>query len=151
MSRFTGKCDFYDTVESMRGGFKKWLESHDNNIEIDVDGKRFFVKTRDDVLPYYTRIVCIMCYSNKHTYIRLSSKPYTQEMIEERQEWIKRNEKAIKRWSKNPTEKNLHKIEYAKKDNENLKQGIEFIRSWERDFEEYLHKNLGQDEEVPTW
>ena len=92
-----------------------------------------------------------MCYSNKHEYILLSSKPYTQEMIEERQEWIKRNEKAIKRWSKNPTDKNLHKIEYAKKDNENLKQGIEFIRSWERDFEEYLHKNLGQDEEVPTW
>lgn len=151
MSRFTGKCDFYDTVESIGGGFKKWFSWYKNGVEIEVDGKKFFVKSRDDVLPYYTRIIAIMCSSDKHAYIRLSSKPFTQEEIDDREEWIKRNEKAIKRWSKNPTDKNLRKIEYAKKDIEILKQGIELIRSWERDFDEYLLKNLGHDEEVPTW
>lgn len=28
MSYFTTKCDFYDDVESMSGGFNAWFELH---------------------------------------------------------------------------------------------------------------------------
>lgn len=98
MSYFTTKCDFYDDVESMSGGFKAWFERHNRNVEIEVDGKRFMVLCRDDVLPYYTRIVCIMCANKGHAYYKLSSMPYTQEMIEERKKWIEDLEQRFSKY-----------------------------------------------------
>lgn len=95
MSYFTTKCDFYDDVESMSGGFKAWFERHNRNVEIEVDGKRFMVSCRDDVLPYYTRIVCVMCANKGHAYYKLSSMPYTQEMIEERKNGLKRTKRTL--------------------------------------------------------
>lgn len=89
MSYFTTKCDFYDDVESMPGGFNAWFELHNRNVEIEVDGKHFMVSCRDDVLPYYTRIVCVMCANKGHAYYKLSSIPYTQDMIEERKNGLR--------------------------------------------------------------
>ncbi len=150
MSYFTTKCDFYDDVESITGGFKKWFEWHKNGVEIEVDGKKFLVKCRDDVLPYYTRIVCCMYCHDGRTYYKLSSMPYTQEMIEEREEWIARDEKSIKRWSKNP-EKNQRKIDWAKSDIRSLERGIKFIEDLEQKFAKYIELNKGKDEEVWLW
>lgn len=150
MSYFTTKCDFYDDVESIAGGFKKWFERHKNGVEIEVDGKKFLVTCRDDVLPYYTRIVCCMYCHDGRAYYKLSSMPYTQEMIEERREWIEKNEKSIKRWSKNP-EKNQHKIDWAKSDIRSLERGIKFIEDLEQKFAKYIELNKGKDEEVWLW
>ena len=150
MSYFTTKCDFYDDVESMSGGFNAWFERHNRNVEIEVDGKHFMVSCRDDVLPYYTRIVCIMCTNKGHAYYKLSSMPYTQEMIEERKKWIEKNKKDIKRWSKNP-EKNQRKIAWAEKDIRSLERCIKWIEDLEQKFAKYVELNRGKDEEVWLW
>lgn len=150
MSYFTTKCDFYDDIESMSGGFKAWFELHNRNVEIEVDGKHFMVSSRDDVLPYYTRIVCVMCAKKGHAYYKLSSKPYTQEMIDVNKECIANSEKAIKRWSKNP-EKNQRKIAWAEKDIRSLERSIKFIEGMEQRFAKYVELNRGKDEEVWLW
>ena len=150
MSYFTTKCDFYDDVESMSGGFKAWFERHNRNVEIEVDSKHFMVSCRDDVLPYYTRIVCVMCANKGHAYYKLSSIPYTQEMIEERKKWIEKNKKDIKRWSKNP-EKNQRKIAWAEKDIRSLERCIKWIEDLEQKFAKYVELNRGKDEEVWLW
>lgn len=150
MSYFTTKCDFYDDVESMSGGFNAWFELHNRNVEIEVDGKHFMVSCRDDVLPYYTRIVCVMCANKGHAYYKLSSTPYTQEMIEERKKWIEKNKKDIKRWSKNP-EKNQRKIDWAEKDIRSLERCIKWIEDLEQKFAKYIELNRGKNEEVWLW
>lgn len=150
MSYFTTKCDFYDDVESMSGGFNAWFELHNRNVEIEVDGKHFMVSCRDDVLPYYTRIVCVMCSNKGHAYYKLSSMPYTQEMIEERKKWIEKNKKDIKRWSKN-SEKNQRKIDWAEKDIRSLERCIKWIEDLEQRFSKYIELNRGKDEEVWLW
>lgn len=150
MSYFTTKCDFYDDVEPMSGGFNAWFERHNRNVEIDVDGKHFMVSCRDDVLPYYTRIVCVMCANKGHAYYKLSPMPYTQEMIEERKKWIENNKKDIKRWSKNP-EKNQRKIDWAEKDIRSLERCIKWIEDLEQKFAKYVELNRGKDEEVWLW
>ena len=47
MSYFTTKCDFYDDVESISGGFKAWFELHNRNVEIEVDGKTYEAEAPD--------------------------------------------------------------------------------------------------------
>lgn len=110
MSYFTTKCDFYDDVESISGGFNAWFELHNRNVEIEVDGKHFMVSCRDDVLLYYTRIVCVMCANKGHAYYKLSSMPYTQEMINERKNGLKRTKRTLNGGAKTPRKTNAKLI-----------------------------------------
>lgn len=149
MSIFTGKCDLYDSVEMLDGGFKNFMSRYKNGVTIEVGDKKFDVTTRDDILPYYTHLVAVMTCANDKCYIMLSSRPYTQTLIEERNEWIKRYKNGIKRWSKNQDYKsNRAKIEWAEKEIASLQDGIEMYERWEHEFERYVKRNLGHDEEV---
>lgn len=149
MSIFTGKCDLYDSVEMLDGGFKNFMSRYKNGVTIEVGDKKFDVMSRDDILPYYTHLVGVMACTNDKCYIRLSSIPYTQTLIEERNEWIKRYKRNIKNWSKNPEYKNNRaKIEWAEKEIASLQDSIAMYERWEHEFELYVKRNLGHDEEV---
>lgn len=149
MSIFTGKCDLYDSVEMLDGGFKNFMSRYKNGVTIDVGDKKFDVMSRDDILPYYTHLVGVMTCTNDKCYIRLSSIPYTQTLIEERNEWIKRYKRNIKNWSKNPEYKNNRaKIEWAEKEIASLQDSIAMYERWEHEFERYVKRNIGHDEEV---
>lgn len=149
MSIFTGKCDLYDSVEMLDGGFKNFMSRYNNGVTIEVGDKKFVVISRDDILPYYTHLVGVMTCTNDKCYIRLSSIPYTQTLIEERNGWIKRYKRNIKNWSKNPEYKNNRaKIEWAEKEIESLQDSIAMYKRWEHEFERYVKRNLGHDEEV---
>lgn len=149
MSIFTGKCDLYDSVEMLVGGYKKFMSLYKNGVTIEVGDKKFDVMSRDDILPYYTHLVAVMTCTNDKCYIRLSSRPYTQTLIEERKEWIKRYKRNIRNWSKNPDYKsNRAKIEWAEKEIACLQDGIAMYERWEHEFERYVKRNLGHDEEV---
>lgn len=149
MSIFTGKCDLYDSVEMLVGGYKKFMSLYKNGVTIEVGDKKFDVMSRDDILPYYTHLVAVMTCTNDKCYIRLSSRPYTQTLIEERKEWIKRYKRNIRNWSKNPDYKsNRAKIEWAEKEIVSLQDGIAMYERWEHEFERYVKRNLGHDEEV---
>lgn len=149
MSIFTGKCDLYDSVEMLDGGFKNFMSRYKNGVTIEVGDKKFDVMSRGDILPYYTHLVAVMTCANDKCYIRLSSRPYTQTLIEERKEWIKRYKNGIKRWSRNPDHKsNRAKIEWAEKEIVSLQDGIAMYERWEHEFELYVKRNLGHDEEV---
>lgn len=149
MSIFTGKCDLYDSVEMLDGGFKNFMSRYKNGVTIEVGDKKFDVMSRDDILPYYTHLVVVMTCTNDKCYIRLSSRPYTQTLIEERNEWIKRYKRNIKNWSKNPEHKNNRaKIEWAEKEIASLQDSIAMYERWEHEFERYVKRNIGHDEEV---
>jgi hypothetical protein len=150
MSIFTGKCDLYDSVEMLDGGFKNFMSRYKNGVTIEVGDKKFDVMSRDDILPYYTYLVAVMTCTNDKCYIRLSSRPYTQTLIEERKELIKRYKNGIKRWSKNP-EKNQRKIAWAEKDIRSLERCIKWIEDLEQKFAKYVELNRGKDEEVWLW
>jgi hypothetical protein len=67
MSKFSGRCDLYDTL-IMIGDVKDFSKVHifinDNPIELRIDSQK-------DLIPYYACIPSVSVYSNGEYFIRI--------------------------------------------------------------------------------
>ena len=79
MSKFCGKCDFYDTIciygEDKIKNYTIYIGNSDTPLEFD---------TVEDLIPYYAHIVSMAYFNNNKGIIKLSSKSYVDTMEEER-------------------------------------------------------------------
>lgn len=75
MSRFSGKCDFYDCVAS-----QYTFEEIQNNVKIFVgkSDKPLKIKKMTDLIPYYPYLISLGAYDNvdRKATVRLTSKSY---------------------------------------------------------------------------
>lgn len=83
MSRFSGKCDFYDVIEI----HKYTLEELKNNVKIYVgigNDKEIKIEKMSDLIPYYPYLISVGSYDNveRKSVIHLSNRSYVD--IEER-------------------------------------------------------------------
>lgn len=94
MSKFTGKCDFYDHIEVC--GIDSVL-----NSDVEVGDKPIQLNSLKDCALYYPNIISMSCSSNDHSYIRLTKDAWFN--IEEHRylmiemEWVKKEYRRCKR------------------------------------------------------
>lgn len=98
MSKFTGKCDFYDQIEVC--GIDSVL-----NADIEIGNKHIQLKSLKECALYYPNIISMSCASNDHSYIKLTDDAWFN--IEEKRnlkiemEWVKKNTVDVKEKKKN--------------------------------------------------
>lgn len=94
MSKFTGKCDFYDQIEVC--GIDSVL-----NADIEIGNKHIQLKSLKECALYYPNIISMSCASNDHSYIKLTDDAWFN--IEEKRnlkiemEWVKKEYRRCKR------------------------------------------------------
>lgn len=79
MSKFSGKCDFYDEIEIM--GLERIMNS---SVYVGDSEEPLNLTCLADCVPYYPHIVCIAYHDNVNScsYIRLSEKSWVDIEIE---------------------------------------------------------------------
>ena len=108
MSRFTGKCDFFDDCEMIRTP-----EEIVERSDIYLGDAKVEIKTPKDLIPYYTHIVASACYNkDEGNTINLSKESFIDS--EEKELLVWRIMDAIKFARKAKKEKKPFDLNYFK-------------------------------------
>lgn len=109
MSRWTGKCDFADSCEMIHDP-KSMVEKS----AVYLCGAKIDIKDETDLIPYYTYLEAMSCYSkDEGNVIHLSKRSFIDSEEAERLSW--KVIQAIKAFRKAKKEKKEFNIEYLKK------------------------------------
>ena len=73
MSKYSGKCDFYDHIEMC----KNEEEVLNTKIYIGNSETPLNIHSMVDLIPYYPHIIYLGVYNGENNIVRLTEKPYT--------------------------------------------------------------------------
>lgn len=100
MSKFSGKCDFYDAI-----GFRgEDYMINKSEIYVDNIGPLKF-KDKNDLIPYYPYIIAVGAFNDEGAYITLSRNSYVIERNNEKVDYVVNSvKKYIKKCKRNKKE-----------------------------------------------
>lgn len=98
MSRFSGKCDIYDTLIEIHGIDDNYDWS---KLEMYHEDEKLDIKSIKDLVPYYPYLTAVMCSNRDKIYIRLSQTSFVdrheREMMNIRLNDVKKYYRKCKR------------------------------------------------------
>lgn len=90
MSRFSGKCDFYDTIVMSNYSLEDFTSGR---VKIYVNEERVKINFLTDLIQYYPYIIAIGCFNtkDKSAVVELSSIPHTDRREKETLDFYTKN------------------------------------------------------------
>lgn len=84
MSRFSGKCDVYDTLVIIHNYTDEELK---NNVRIYMNGELLDIENRKDLIPYYPHLLVSSSFNNKKRISNVKITSYSN-VDKEEKDWL---------------------------------------------------------------